>query len=386
MDEIQRDKWVEIDVGAVVQNLHEVRTILTTGARLIAVIKANAYGHGAPQIARILEDQGVDFFAVTFLEEAIKIREAGIKADIMLLSPLILKKQILEALQHNVILTITSAADTRLLQGVLSDQEIQAKVHVKIDTGLGRFGLTKDEALEVCLSLQHHPGVDLQGIYTHMAEGGNLAYTSRQFSLFTEIIGSLENGGVHFQVKHCANSAVTLLYPQMHMDAVRIGTLLSGYHPVGVKHPMLQLKDPMKFKCRIISVRALPRGSYLGYFRTYRMSRDANVAVIPAGYIDGLALEVGNRPAGFIDLLKTGIKMILSYLNISGFTRTVTINGRCYPVKGKVFMQMALIEIPKEENIHVGEEVEIPMRKTLISKEITRIYVRDGQEVRHYQY
>ncbi len=385
MDEIQRDKWVEIDVDAVMHNLRAVRSILTNHTRLIAVIKANAYGQGGAQIARLMEEQGVDFFAVTFLEEAIRLREAGIQADIMLLSPLFLKEQVIEALQHEIILTITSRGDVRLLKEVLSNSEKHAAIHVKIDTGLGRFGFMEDEAVEICLDLQSYPGVDLQGIYTHMADGVNASYTNRQFSLFTGIIKHLEDQGVYFKLKHCANSSVFLLYPQMHLDAVRIGTLLSGYIPVGLKQPVLKLRDPMKFKCRIVSLRRLPKGSYLGYFRTYRLPGEAQVAVIPAGYIDGLGLEVGNRPAGVIDLLKIALKMVLAYMGIRGFARTVSIKGKPYPVKGKIFMQMALVEIPTDDDIQVGDEVEIPARKTLISKEIVRIYVRDGQIIRNYQ-
>lgn len=381
MHNITGDRWLEIDVDAIRHNLQQVKSRLDESVRLIAVIKADAYGHGAAETARILYQNGVDFFAVTFLEEALILRKAGIRASIMLLSPLVGEEQFAAALDNHITITITSLYEAQLLDEVTQRLNTKPKVHLKIDTGLGRFGIKPEDLVEVCQTLKKNSGIYIEGIYTHMAEAAarNSAYTLRQFNQFINIIDELKEAGFSIPVCHCANSAVFLKYPQMHLNAVRIGTLLSGEVPAGQGGPEINLVDPFKFKTRIISLRTLPRGSYLGYFRTARLRQDAMVAVIPVGFNHGLALQVANRPTSFMDLVKILIKRCLAYFNVPRFNLQVKINGHLYPIRGKVFMQMALVEIPLQAAVKVGDEVEVPMRKTLMVKGHNRVYVKDGE-------
>ncbi len=372
------DQWVEIDVEAIIQNLREVKSILKEQVRLIAVVKANAYGHGAAGTASILESQGVDFFAVTYLQEALKLRKTGIRSEIMLLSPLSREEQVAEAANHDITLTLSSTYDAQIVNRVSSECGREVKVHIKIETGLGRFGMNLQEALEVCQMLAQNSFIIMEGIYTHMAEAVSVRCSQEQFELFSATIDQLAANGYTFALKHCANSAVGVLYPHMQMDAVRSGTLLSGQYPTGVYGEM-KLRDPFKFKCRVISLKNLKKGINLGYYQTYRLKRDAQIAVIPAGYIDGLALEVGNQPAGLVDLLKTILKIILAYIGIRRFGKTVLIKGKTYPIRGKVFMQMALVEIPESETMAIGDEIEVPVRKTLVAKAIPRLYYYDDR-------
>jgi alanine racemase len=195
------------------------------------------------------------------------------------------------------------------------------------------------------------------------------------------VLELLKREGADIPVKHCANSAVLLKYPHMRMNAVRIGTLLSGQAPAGVPNN-LKLTDPYKFKSRIISLRRLKAGSRLGYYSTYRLRKDAQVAVIPVGFQDGLAIEVVNKPAGFVDMLKHLVKMVLFYLNVPRFNLYVAIKGKHYPVRGKVFMQMALIVLPVETEVQIGDEVEVPIRKTIASSALKRFYMKDGIPVK----
>ncbi len=373
------DKWIEVDIEAVKHNLSQVRANLDERVRLIAVLKADAYGHGARDTARLLYQQGVEFFAVTFLYEALQLRSAGIRSNILLFAPLVTEEQIIEAVDNHLTITIASLNDMELL---LSSVELSRKlvsVHIKIESGLGRFGFNEEEALQVCRELNQISNIYLEGIYTHMADAaGHTSYTDLQFQRFVKVIETLEREGFHIPVRHCANSAVFLKHPHMHMDAVRIGTLLSGQHPVGDFSKMLDLKDPYKFKSRIISLRSMEKGSYLGYYRTYRLKKNAQIGIIPVGFNDGLGLEVANPPSGFLDLLKVMARQVLVYFNWPRFTLKVCIRGREYPLRGKVFMQMALVEIPPDVVVHVGDEVELPVRKTLAAKNIARIYVKDG--------
>jgi len=353
--------------------------LLSENTRLIAVVKANAYGHGAEETARILCQNGVDFFAVSFFHEAIQLRQAGINADILVFSPVISEEEVIESVKNCLTLTITSDNDRDILERVITNYNGQLRVHLKIDTGLGRFGLNEEEAVSVCQRLSPNQQFCIEGIYTHAAEATSSGYTAKQFTKFMQVVNRLEQEGFIIPIKHMANSAVFLISPHMYLNAVRIGTLLSGQHPVGKFPTILNLKDPYKFKSRIISLRTLEKGSFLGYYRTFKLKRVSQIAVIPVGFNDGLAVEVSNKPVGFIDMLKKVAKIILGYFNISRFNIYVTIQGESFPVRGKVFMQMALLEIPPGVDIKIGDEVEVPVRKTLASPNIIRKYVRKDE-------
>ncbi|MGB4701565.1 MAG: alanine racemase [Syntrophomonadaceae bacterium] len=375
------DKWIEIDVDDIRWNLEQVRSCLQEGVRLIAVVKANAYGHGAQEVARILYQQGVDFFAVSYLKEALDLRRSGLRGSILLLTPLINEDQVLEAVENHLTLTITSLPEAEIVDKVTRLTRRMAAVHLKVDTGLGRFGMNLEQTLQCCELLKQNSHIYIEGIYTHMAEGAarSTRYTQNQFNQFMKVVNGLMERGYIFPIRHCANSAVLLNYPHMQLDAVRVGTLISGQHPAGKIRHRLELRDPYHFKCRIISVRHLPKGSYLGYNRTYRLKNPAQVAVLPVGYHDGLALAVDNPPSGLIDLLKILAKTVLRYFHFPRLQMKVAYKGHLYPVRGKVFMQMCLVEMPADLEVQVGDEVEVPIRKTLALGSVMRLYVREGK-------
>ncbi|MDD3898095.1 MAG: alanine racemase [Syntrophomonadaceae bacterium] len=375
------DRWLEIDIDAIKHNLEQVKSLLPEKVRLIAVVKADGYGHGAVETSRLLYQNGVDFFGVSFLDEAVALRQAGIRASIMLFSPLVNEQQVTTALTNYITLTITSLNDCTLLDKISRRMNVKTTVHLKVDTGLGRFGLNREELIEVCQTLKDNPCIYIEGIYTHMAEAAsnNPIYTQKQFSRFLSIIDELKQAGFKIPVCHCANSAVFLNYPEMYLNAVRIGTLISGELPAGKFMNQLDLINPYKYKSRVISLRTLDKGSYLGYNRTVRLNQPAQIAVIPVGFNHGLALQVANRPAGWGDFLKVLAKSILAFFHLSRFTLKVKINGCEYPIRGKVFMQMALVEIPVEAWVKIGDEVEVPVRKTLAARNLNRIYIKDGE-------
>ena len=380
MEQVLNDKWVEIDVDAIKNNLEAVRSVLDEQTRLIAVVKANAYGHGAVETARILFQNGVDFFAVSFFAEAMQLRRAGIRSNILVFSPIILENELKEAISQHLTLSITAPFDWQLLEYVSYGLKTEIRVHLKLETGLGRFGLTEEEAVFIAQEIKQHEKISVEGIYTHMADASaSPSYTQKQFASFMQTVSLLQEQGIQIPVKHCANSSVFLKYPHMHLDGVRLGTLLSGQFPVGNFQAQLQLQDPYKFKSRVISLRSLKKGSYLGYYRTYRLKQEAQIAVVPVGFSDGLNLQVANKASGLLDLLKSIAKLILVYLNVPRFSLQVKINGVNYPVRAKVFMQMALVEIPPGVEIHIGDEVEVPIRKTLASRNVNRIYVQGGK-------
>ena len=377
---MQYNKWIEVDLEAIKNNVIQVKSLLNEqDVRLIAVLKNGAYGHGAAEYARELYKYGVDFFAVSYLEEALALREAGLKGKVMLMTPLMREEDYKAALQNNITLTIASCEDWNRVRYVSARMRTAAAVHLKIETGLSRFGLNLDDASQITANYNNEEDfIYIEGIYTHMAQADNKAFTLKQYHLFQEIARSIEATGIKIKLKHCANSAVFLDYPELRLDAVRIGTLLYGQYPAGASSRPLTLEEPFKYKCRIMAVKARNKGSYLGYQSTYRLKADAQVAVIPVGYSDGLGVEIANPPAGFIDMLKIVAKTVLKYLQVSQTSLTVKIGGQNYPVRGKVFMQMALVEIPAQKNVKAGDEVEVPIRKTLAGAQITRLYTIKG--------
>ena len=369
------NKWIEISVAAIENNLREVQSRLNAGTKLIAVIKANAYGHGAVETARILYGLGVDYFAVSFLEEALQLREAGIQASLLVFSPVIDETGMRKAVANGLTLTIASESDQRLAEAICLETGQAMKIHMKVDTGLGRFGLNEEQAFAVWEKIKDCRCIELEGIYTHTADPSSSRLAEKQVQRFMQLITRLEQVGASLPNKHIANSTIILRSPYMHLDAVRIGTLLSGQHPVGNFSERLQLQDPYTFKSRVISIRELPKGTRLGYYGTYRLKKDAQIAVVPVGFHDGLALEVANKPVDMWDMLKKLVKIVLGYIGWPGQEINVTISGVNCAIRGKVFMQMALVEIPLGMKVAIGDEVVVPVRKTLASNDISRVYL-----------
>lgn len=378
------NRWIEIDLDAIVNNYQEVMRKLGDRTRLIAVIKADAYGHGAGVTALALQQQGADFFAVTYLDEALELRKNGITGSILVFAPVITEEEVKEAIRSQITLTVNSLFDAELYEKIGFGMNMDLTVHIKVDTGLGRFGVKPDQVREVLKFLASNERIYVEGIYTHFAEAmaSNSKYTDKQFAAFQEVLDNLQEEKIRIPLRHCANSAAFLKYPHMHLDAVRIGTLLSGQYPPGKYSRELMLQDPFTLKSRVIALHNMQAGAYLGYNRTYKLKQAAMIAVVPVGYHDGFNVAAANKGAGIADVVKKMAKQLLTYFDVSRFTPSVKIKDRAYPVRAKVFMQMALVEIPLVSNINVGDEVELPAMKTLVSPAIKRIFVTGGDAVK----
>jgi alanine racemase len=374
-------KWVEIDAEKVLRNAAAVLETVPPEVSVLAVLKNNAYGQGAVGMGQLLSRLGITYFGVSYLDEALELRQAGIDADILIFSPLLDEEEISAAHQHNLTVTVSSGYDLERIQEASGRLNFRLRVHVKMDTGLSRFGFSLEQLLPACQVLQKNDRILLEGLYTHMADPGNRAFTERQFSLFQQ--GSVLCGqeGIRFHLYHCAGSEVFLRYPEMHLDMVRLGTLFTGQYPAGIRRSdqTLRLQDPFAFKTKVVAVHRRAAGAGLGYKRAYRLGRPADIAVIPAGYADGVTLDVGNPPSNLWDLGKKLLKQALAFFRVRRFTQHVKVNHRLIPVRGKVFMQMTLLELPAGFHVQPGDEAEVPVRKTLIGREVTRFTIREGQ-------
>jgi alanine racemase len=252
--------------------------------------------------------------------------------------------------------------------------------HLKIETGMGRTGFTPEAlrgALDKLLAL---PDLQLEGIYTHFAAAsGDPDFTRRQYRLFNGVVEDLRQRGVHIPLRHVCNSAATLLYPELHLEMVRVGNLLYGQLPAGVKEQTLpdglRLKDPWSFWTRVVHLQPVRRGDTVGYGRTQRINRDTVLAVLPVGYSDGFGLDVSPRPAGWIDLLKVLAKTAGSFLGLPLGIHHAVIDTQAVPVLGRIGMELTCVDVGKLPAVSVGTPVRLPGRRTAVKASVPRVYV-----------
>ena len=299
--EFERRCWAEIDLGALRHNFHLVRRA-AGGARVIAVVKADAYGHGDAAVARQLEAEGADAFAVSGFEEAMRLRRAGVRAPILILGytgP----KNAAALSENNIAQAVFSAGYAQALNEAARAAGVTVTAHIKVDTGMGRIGFdalsgaeaTADAVAEAC-ALEH---LHAEGIFTHFsvadsASEDDKAYTRGQYAALRAVVNALARRGVRFETVHCCNSAGTFAWPECHVDAVRPGIILYGENPSDeVTLPGLQ--SAMRLKCCVSMVKELPAGRCVSYGRTFASGHLMRVATLAVGYADGYPRAMSNR-------------------------------------------------------------------------------------------
>lgn len=325
--------YITVDLGAIAHNVRAIKQHIGPDTVLIAVVKANAYGHGAVEVARAALANGAEWLAVARLGEAIPLRAAGIEAPLLVMNytP---PADFDSALAHRLTLTITEAQDAEQLSQLAQQREKTVCIHVKIDTGMGRFGLLPDEVVPFFERVAALPRIDIQGIYSHfaVADRTDKSYTQQQFDLFMGVAQRLEAAGHRVPIQHIANSAATLDLPHMHLDAVRIGIAMYGLHPSDEVAPAVPLKAALSLRSHVARVRTLPAGASISYGRTYITPRAMPVALIPVGYGDGYHRILSNRGA-------------------------VLINGQRAPIVGRVCMDQFVVDISDVGPVALGDDV-----------------------------
>jgi alanine racemase len=378
---------VEIDLDAIAGNVASVRGMLEPGVRLLAVVKADGYGHGLVPTARVAIARGAEMLGVTHPEEGATLRQAGITMPVLVFRPLLPGEED-AAVQCGLTLSAGSLHQAQRLSAAAGRTGQPAAVHLEIETGMGRTGFAPEAlrgALDELLSL---PGLRFPGIYTHFAAAaGDPGFTRRQYRIFTDMVDDLRERGVDIPLRHVCNSAATLLYPEMHLEMVRVGNLLYGQLPAGIREnslpAALSLKDPWSFWTRVAHLQPVRRGDTVGYGRTHRITRDTVLAVLPVGYSDGFGLDVTPRPAGVADLLKVLAKTAGSFFGLPLRINQVVIEGRTVPVVGRIGMELTCVDVG---GLPVGEgtPVRLPGRRTAIKASLPRVYVTEtGNRTTH---
>lgn len=298
----RRPTWAEINLTAISQNVARLKEAANP-ARLMAVVKANGYGHGILEVSRVCQQEGADFLGVASLDEAMVLREAEVKLPILVLgyTPREFASTIVET-------GIRATVFESSLAEALSQAAVQlgkpAYIHFKIDTGMGRLGYpASEETARELLRLSALPGLELEGIFTHFAVADipDKSYTFSQIRQFQELLSRLTGQGINFPLVHCANSAGLMEIPETHFNMVRAGIAIYGLQP-DPEHPSpgFTLIPAMQLKSRISFVKTLAAGKTVSYGRTYCCDKDTRVATVPIGYADGYSRLLSNRAFGVI--------------------------------------------------------------------------------------
>lgn len=320
--------YTAINLAAIKHNIAEIKKFVSNTVRLMAVVKANAYGHGAVAVARAAVEAGANYLGVANLKEALELREAGIVSPILILteSPTSVADEII---QHSLTQTIYSFSEAQALSDESQKRKRTARVHVKIDTGMGRVGINPSEAMAFIKKVSSLPGLELEGLFTHFAQAEDPEdhFTKDQFHKFQNIIARVPQ----IPLKHSANSAAVLFHPQTHLDMVRVGLMLYGLYPQGNCRRLLNLQPALSFKSRITYLKKVPAGTPLSYGSTYVTPAETTIATIPVGYADGFSRRLSNRGQ-------------------------VLIRGKRYPVVGRVTMDLTLINVGQGK-VEMGDEV-----------------------------
>ena len=333
--------WAEINLDNLAHNYRALRALLPRDCRFLGVIKANAYGHGAIQVARKLESLGAEYLATACLREAIELREAGVHAPILILghTPPEFAPQLLE---HDLTQTVFDLDTGRALAQAARQAGRTLRIHVKADTGMSRLGFLCDEAHMAAAAadiaaLCALPGLEAEGIFTHFADSdGSEDYTMRQFTRFLDLLDLLAARGVTFPIRHCANSGAVLNYPCTHLDMVRPGIALYGHYPdpscQGLDGP--GLRPVMSVKSRIVSVKTVPAGTSVSYGRTHTLARDTRLAVLPVGYADGLFRRCSDQ-------------------------LSMRVGDGWAPIVGRVCMDMCMLDVTDLPQVKPGDVVTV---------------------------
>jgi len=363
--------WVEVRRNALIRNLQAVKRLVGNRVRVLAVVKANAYGHGAVEASRAFLEAGAWGPGVATLREAVELREAGVEAPILVFDPL-LPDEAEYAIHYGVIATVASAEEAAWLSRAAQKRGQGIAVHLKIDTGMGNLGAMPEDALPLAEALLDMPALRVAGIYSHFAAAYRADKRSahRQWARFQAVLGQLERAGLDVGLRHIANSAAILDMPQTHLDLVRAGTILYGQYPSAEVSRPIQLEPAWQLKTRIVFLKEIPPGWKVGYGEEFRALRRTRVATLPVGLAEGVGMEPASLHAG-----KRGLIHMLARL--TGKTRPpgVMVRGKWAPLIGRIAMQMCAIDVTDIPEARIGDEVILPSRRIATPPHIPRIYL-----------
>jgi alanine racemase len=387
MNNTQR-AWVEINLDNIAQNVREIKKRLKSGVRLMGVVKADAYGHGVQETAKTILENGADALAVAFIDEAVQLRKCGIAVPILILGNSS-EDSIDDLLKYDITPTVFTMDFAKALSEKAEMTGKTTKVHVKADTGMHRIGFVygnsfeeQKSTIEKIIEISKLPNIEIEGIFTHLSTSDeeDESYTYAQFKKFKDLTESLENKGLKIPVRHIANSAALVRFPELQMDMVRAGVIMYGMYPSqAVDYGDLKLMPAMSFKTRIINIKDVAEGADISYGRTYTTAKPSKIATIAVGYADGYSRTLSGKAE-------------------------VVANGKKVKQLGRICMDQCMIDVTNVNNINIGDEVilfgadenaELPIEELaanigtinyelpcVINNRVPRCYVKNNKRIK----
>lgn len=371
--------WVDVNLDAISENFDTVRSLVGEDTLICSVIKADAYGHGVFEVARLLQEKGSDYLAVAVLDEGIELRRQGIKTPILILGPL-MPGQATYVIRHDLTQTICSLEMARELSAEALRQRKTMKIHIKVDTGMGRIGVNYEDAVPLISKIMDLPYLKVEGIFTHYATSDSIdkKYVFEQWNRFNQVLDDLKEQGIRIPIAHAATSATVIDLPFMKLDMVRPGLMLYGLYPRADMRNKVELKPALTLKAKISYLKDITRQQSISYGRKYHAAVGEKIATIPLGYNDG-------------------------YRRILTNDSQVLIHGKRCPTVGTICMDHVMVNVSDLPDVKRFDEVvligrqqdgEIPVDEianklrtinyeviSCLGRRLPRIYYRNGRMV-----
>ena len=369
-----RPTYVEVDLDIIKHNINEIRKVIDKSTKLGAVVKANAYGHGAIEVAKVLEEENVDYICVAGLNEAVELRKNNIKLPILVMGYTL--DDCLEiAIQNNITLTIFSKEQAEILSNKSKKINQKSKIHLKVDTGFNRLGLKINESLSSIIHYIYNlPNIKIEGIFSHLALK-DVKSDYEQFNKFTKLLHKIKD--LDIPIKHICDSIGMVAYKDFHMDMVRVGSSLYGYNS---RKSIMDLKPAMTFKSKFAQIKTIKKGEGISYDYSYVANKDMKVGTVLCGYSDGIPRILSNR----------------------GY---VYVNGKMANILGKICMDQCIVDLTDIDDASMDSEVifygnggpdlldvanladtnRIELL-SIVSRRVARVYIKDKEIVKILDY
>ncbi len=327
-----RPSYLEIDLSAVAENTHNIKDILPEGTDLQAVVKSNAYGHGAVEVSKVMAENGADCFGVAFIEEGIELRQSGIKQPIVLLYPETASRAPL-FVEYNLTPTISDLEFTKALNNAAWNTD-KVDVYIKVDTGMSRYGIKGEDVRSFTRELLKMRKIHIAGFSTNFStsDNGDLSFCYEQIHRFEKAVDSVKKDLGSDLVLSMANSGGLLNLPESYFNMVRVGLLIYGYYPSSSSRRIVSVRPALKLISRILHLEEMEKGTPIGYGMSYITHRRTRVATIPIGYGDGYRRCLSNKGE-------------------------VLVRGRRSPIIGRICMDALMVDVSEIDDVKVGDEV-----------------------------
>lgn len=381
-----RPTYVEIDLDNIVHNFNEIRRSIKEDTMIMPVIKANGYGHGAVELGKLYKEIGAERLAVSLLNEGVELRRAGIRGPLMILNytP---SYHLDKVVANDLIQSIYRYDDAFNLSQIAGEMGREVKIHIKIDSGMGRVGfLPNEDSLNDIIKISKLDNIEIEGIFTHFAKADEVdkAFTKLQFSRFMKMVEGLEERGLKIPIKHVSNSAAIIDHPEYNLNLVRPGIMLYGYYPsFEVNMTKILLKPAMTLKAIISNVKEVEEDTGISYGHIYYTKRKSKIGTVPIGYADGYSRLLSKKAEAYI-------------------------KGKIVPVVGRICMDQLMLDLTEVEDVNPGDEVvffgqgvegypsvdEVAQKLGTINYELVcmmgrrlpRVYSRNGKIVKQLDY